>query len=502
MHRFYNIAHALGIILKWFSVVFLVPMGLALWHGTDLLPFVVPLAAAVALGFVLQLAFPRQQLNRRDGFLLVVAVWFGISTIGALPYWLAGVGSIGEPVNALFESISGFSCTGSTVMNDISLEVHSRAIMMWRQLTQWLGGMGILALAVAVLPRLSIGGAEFLDDEAPGPRMEKLTPHIAATARRLWLLYTGATIVLVGLFLALHYGGVAPKMTPYQAVAHAFTTLPSGGFSPQARSVEAFGPAVQWLIIPFMFIAAMNFTLLWRALSERPGVLAEDTEFKAYGWVFLSSGGLVAVLLMNGGQYGGLEANLRQGFFQVATILTTTGYASTDFIQWSGQASLVLLLLMFVSGCVGSTSGGLKMMRWVVGAKVLARELFHRVHPSAVRPLRLSGRVLKDHVIQGALFLIVAYFGVFGMSCVVVGIDTAIAAQTSPNFPDLGALELVSAVAVALGNIGPGFGAFGPMENFEFLPVFSKFWLCLIMVAGRLEIMTMLVLLAPTYWRN
>ena len=496
MERFTNIAHIYGIILKWLGTLMAVPAFAALIYGTPLLPFVVPFVGSLVIGYALQQIFPDRDLGRPDGFLLVVAVWVGISALGAIPYVLSGIGTLADPLNAFFESASGFTCTGSTVMGEISTDKYPHALLLWRQFTQWLGGMGILALAVAILPRLSVGGAQFLDNEVPGPQVEKLTPHIAETARRLWLLYTAATGLLIILFLALHYGGAAPKMDLFQAVSHAFTTLPSGGFSPQPRSVEAFSPAVQWLIIPFMFVAAMNFALLWRAIYQRGGILLESTEFKVYSVIFALGAGLTAFALLSTGEYSGIEVSLRQGAFQFATFITTTGYASTDFGNWPGSVVIILLSTMFISGCIGSTSGGIKLMRWIIAAKVVVKELFERIHPSGVFPLRLSKRVLKENIIRGAVLMIVAYLGLFAVSCIAIGIDTSLAGHS------LNSLEILSSVAVTLGNIGPGFGQFGPMENFEFLPPFSKLWMCFLMIAGRLEVMTFLVLLTPHYWNQ
>lgn len=499
LRRLHNVAGLMGTILVGYSAIFLIPMLFALIYGESLVPFLLPLGIAAVSGLTLERLFPDTELERADGFLLVVLTWFVVSLLGALPYLTAGVGTLAHPVNAIFESVSGFSCTGSTVMGQISLDQHSHAILIWRQLTQWIGGMGILVLAVAVLPRLSVGGAQFLDNEVPGPRMDRLTPHMAATARRLWILYVGATVLLIGLFVAFHYAGIADKMDPYQAIAHAFTTLPSGGFSPQGRSIEAFGAPVQWLIIPFMFVAAMNFALLWRAIFSGPKALLENTEFKTYGVLFLVAGVLVTVMLGLHEQYPNVEQAARHGFFQLATILTTTGYASADFAQWPGDVHTVLVALMFVSGCVGSTSGGLKMLRWIIGAKVVYREVVQRIHPSAVQPLRVGQRVLKSDVVQGALILIVVYLALVGFSTVVVAVDTHL---NLANPERMGYEEVLTSVAVTIGNIGPGLGEIGPMENFEFLPTFSKIWMCLLMIAGRLEVMSMLVLFVPRYWTD
>ncbi|MCS4115932.1 trk system potassium uptake protein TrkH [Salinibacter ruber] len=494
--RLRRVSSVLGPVLKWFSAVFSVPIATALYHGTSVVPFLVPLGLSFGAGALAEWIGGDSELTVQDGFLLVTLTWVLVSLLGSVPYLLSGTGSFATPINAIFESFSGFSATGSTILLDISIEKHGAALMLWRQLTQWIAGMGILALAVAVLPRLSAGGAQFLDAEVPGPRLERLTPHIAETARRLWLLYIGCSVVLLVLLLGVHYAGLAPRMTPYQALAHVFTTIPSGGFSPQARSIEAFAPAVQWILVPFMFVAAMNFTLLWQAIVSTPTAPARDTEFRVYLSVFVVGSLLVSAMLWGNGQFADLEDTLRHGTFQTATLLTTTGYASTDFAVWSEEVLVVLLLLMFASGCVGSTSGGLKLMRWTVGFKVIGRELFQMIHPSSVRPMWLGRRTVKEPVVRGILIVILTYL------LLVVGGTGFIAVDAHRVGIDLSISEALSGTLVVLGNIGPGFGAVGPMGGFEALPVPTKVFMCLLMVAGRLEVMTFLVVLSPSYWRG
>jgi len=494
--RLRRVSHVLGPVLKWFSAVFVIPTVVALYHGTSVWPFLVPLGLSFGMGALAEWIGGESELTVEDGFLLVTLTWIVVSLLGSVPYLLSGTGSFAAPINAVFESFSGFSATGSTILIDISIEKHGAALMLWRQLTQWIAGMGILALAVAILPRLSAGGAQFLDAEVPGPRLERLTPHIAETARRLWLLYVGCSVMLLLLLLGVHYSGVAPRMTPYQALAHVFTTIPSGGFSPQARSIEAFVPTVQWIIIPFMFVAAMNFTLLWQAIFSDPKAPARDTEFRVYLSLFVLGSVVVSSMLWSNGQFASLEETLRNGTFQTATLLTTTGYASTDFAVWSEEILVVLLLLMFASGSVGSTSGGLKIMRWVVGFKVIGRELFQMIHPSAVRPMRLGRRTVKEEVVRGIFIVILAYL------LLVLGGTGLVAIDAHRAGVDLALEEALTGTLAVLGNIGPGFGALGPMGGFESLPVPTKVFMCFLMVAGRLEVMTFLVVLAPSYWRG
>lgn len=494
--RLERVGGLLGSILKWFALIFLVPLSVAIFQGTALLPFVVAGIASCLMGILLEYSFPRSELEVADGFLLVFLAWVMVSVVGSLPYIVMGTGSVAEPINALFESISGYTCTGSTVMAEISIDKYSHALMLYRQLTQWLGGMGIVVLAVAVLPRLSIGGVQFLDNEMPGPRIEKLSTHMATTARRLWLLYIGATAFLFVLLLGGHWLGWAPRMNAFQAFSHVFTTLPSGGFSPEARSVEAFSPYVQWVLIPFMLVAAMNFVLLFRSLISGPRELAKDTEFRVYFGLFLGIGSIIALMLFVRGFYDGLEESFRHGLFQTTTFLTSTGYASADFTEWSGEITVFFVLLSFSCGCAGSTSGSLKILRWIIGTKFVYRDLFSRIHPSAVGLLRMGKRVLKSDVVRGAASLILAYLGLFAVSVGLVAIDVHLAGL------DASGTDLVTSVAVTLGNIGPGLGKVGPMENFLWLPEFSRLWLGFLMIAGRLEVMTVMVLIVPAYWNK
>ncbi len=295
---------------------------------------------------------------------MVALTWLFVPLIGTVPYLVAGQGTIAYPVDALFESMSGFTTTGSTVLEEISFEQHSRSILMWRQLTQWLGGMGIVVLMVAILPELSVGGTQLMREEAPGPSIEKLAPHIRQTARELWKIYIGLTVAALAVYYGLHLVGFADNMDFYNAVAHALTTLPTGGFSPEGRSVEAFSPAIQWAMIPFMIVAGTNFALLWYVWQGRSDRLTENAEFRSYLLALACVGTLLSILLFLGVGLdsvpdlaepipGDLEHSIRQAAFQTAAIVTTTGYASMDFNTWSPAAQTILLFAMFLGG-IGS----------------------------------------------------------------------------------------------------------------------------------------------------
>ena len=495
-----------GTVIKWLSVPLCFPLAIALYFREDVFTFLATVAIAVGVGVVLERLDPDPDLGAREGFLMVGLTWLAVSIVGALPYVIAGQGTIAGPVDALFESMSGFTTTGATVMGSISFETHSHAIMMWRQETQWLGGMGIVVLAVAILPELSVGGAQLMDAEAPGPGIQKLTPRIAETARALWRAYIGITVLEMLLLYALHLGGLAPQMDLYNAVAHGFTTMATGGFSPEARSIAAFSTAVQWLIIPFMVAAGTNFALFWHAINGEADHLWRDAEFRFYLGILAVFSAITSLLLFTdpglvgienvGPVAGDLESSLRHGVFQVVSIITTTGYASMDFNTWNDAAQYVLLLGMFVGGSAGSTGGAVKIVRWLVVIKSIKRELFTTVHPEAVRPVRLGGRALSERAVRGIFSFTLLYFVLFLLATAFLLVDAGRVGQ------GLTVLEAMSAVAATLGNVGPGFGIVGPMNSYLPFSATSKLVMIVLMWVGRLEILPVLVLLSPAYWRS
>jgi len=510
-----------GTVLRYLSAALAVPLAVGLYYGEEAWVFLATIVLVVGIGVGLERLDDEgpPDLGAREGLLMVALTWLAVAAIGTIPYLLGGMGTdstLANPVNALFESMSGFTTTGATVMGDISFDTHSRALLLWRQLTQWLGGMGIVVLAVAILPELSVGGAQLMDAEAPGPSLEKLTPRIAQTARVLWLAYLGLTILEIVLLYALHVGGLAPNMTVYNAVAHGLTTMPTGGFSPEARSIEAFSAAVQWVIIPFMIAAGVNFALVWQAVSGDVRRPFEDSEFRFYlgvlgtmtavgaGALFVGAGigesgvGISAEYLagLERAVPGDAERALRDAAFQFVSIVTTTGYANTDFNAWSDGAQYLLLFAMFVGGSAGSTGGSIKVVRWLVILKSIRRELFTTVHPEAVRPVRLGGRALDERALRGIYTFTLLYMIIFFVSVAVILFDGSRVGY------DLTVLEAMSAVAATLGNVGPGFGEVGPMQSYlGFSPV-SKLYMVFLMWIGRLEVLPVLVLLTGAYWRS
>ena len=500
-----------GTVVKYLSATLLVPLVVALSYGADVPTFAAAFAITVGIGVALEHVDPDPDLGAREGFLMVALTWLTVALVGTMPYLLAGFfggeSTLAHPVNALFESMSGFTTTGATVMGDISLDRHSHALLLWRQLTQWLGGMGIVVLAVAILPELSVGGAQLMDAEAPGPGIEKLTPRIAETARVLWLAYLGFTLVEMGLLYGLHLAGLAPNMDFFNAVSHPLTTMPTGGFSPEARSIEAFSAAVQWVVIPFMIAAGTNFALFWHALNGEPERLVRDTEFRSYTGIIGVLTAVVAGLLFVGTGIGSdpaavpsivgeFEDAARHATFQVVSIVTTTGYASMDFNAWSAPAKYLLLFAMFIGGSAGSTGGAIKIVRWVVVLKSLRRELFTTVHPAAVSPVRLGGRVVGERAIRGIYAFTLLYLVFFSVATILIVVDTWRIGY------EVTAFEAMSAVAATLGNVGPAFGTAGPMNSYLQFPRTSKLLMTFLMWLGRLEILPVLVLLTPAYWRT
>ena len=527
-----------GTVLRYLSVPLLVPLFVSVYYGETVAPFVVTILVTAFLGTSLERLDPDPDIGAREGLLMVALTWLMVAAVGAIPYLVETYGvpgiapaahplsTLGHPTNALFESMSGFTTTGATVVGDISFDGHTRGILLWRQLTQWLGGMGIVVLAVAILPELSVGGAQVLDAEAPGPGIEKLTPRIAETARVLWGAYLGFTVLEIVLLYGLHVvgpllgmPGLAPDMTLYMAVAHGLTTMPTGGFSPAARSIEAFSAAVQWVIIPFMVVAGTNFALFWHALTGDPDRLFEDQEWRVYLGVIAVLTAVVAVLLFSGVGFvevapdgetygpaylsqvidaieGNVEPTLRHSLFQVVSIVTTTGYASTDFNTWSQPVQYALLFGMFIGGSAGSTAGAVKIVRWYVIFKTIRRELFTTSHPRAVRPVRLNGRPLDERAIRGIFSFTLLYLVLFFVATFLLFLDAVWIGQRFT------VLEVMSAVAATLGNVGPGFGLVGPMGSYRSFSSGGKLLMIVLMWVGRLEIIPVLACLTPEFWRR
>ncbi len=481
-----------GVVVKWLSLALLAPIAVALGYGDDVLPFLVPLIGGFAAGFALERLAGRRanDVGVREAFAAVAITWLAAALLGAIPYMLDG-GDISSFGDAYFEAMSGFTTTGATVMADISS--HSPAILFWRSLTQWLGGMGIIVLAIAILNQAGPGGKALLQQEAPGPEAEKLTPRLRDTALRLWLVYLVLTLVLAtGLWVT---GLVAPTqgMDLYNAVTHAFTTMSTGGFSPEPRSIEAFGWVSQLLIAVFMVIAGGSFALWYRTARGDLRAAPRDGEFRTYIAILAVLSALVGVALLATTDAGALGA-FGQAAFNVISLMTTTGYASQDFAVWAPFALLILFAAMFIGGCAGSTSGAIKVIRVRLAVGSARRDVETAVHPEKVLPVRQNGRPVREAALQGATAFIGLYLLTFAAGALAI-----LLIATLRGF-ELGAFDAMVAAATTIGNVGPGVGEAGPMGSFAAFPWEAKAVMVLLMWIGRLELIPVLVLATRAYW--
>ena len=482
-----------GAIIKYFSVAFLFPAAVAVGYGEDVWPFVAATGITAAFGWTLErITHGKETIGPREGFLVVSLSWLLAALFAALPYVFAEP-QLRHPLDAYFEAMSGMTTTGASVLTDIEALDHS--IAMWRQFSQWLGGMGIIVLALAVLPRLRVGGRQLLETEAPGPEIEPLGTRIRDTARRLWLLYVGLTILMILVLSGVAWSGLDERMTFYDAVAHSFSTLPTGGFSTRGRSVEDFGAASQWVITVFMVLAGLNFALMYRAFVRRQArPSARDEELRLYLGLLVLAGGILVLDLTAEGIHRG-EAAIRHAAFQAASMMTTTGYASTDFNLWTSLAAMLLVALMFVGGSAGSTGGAIKPIRLLLLGRILRRELDQTVHREAVLPIRFNGRVVDERTLRAVTVFVLLYLIMFALGAL------AIAIESQRAHVDVTPFEALSAAATSIGNVGPGFGQFGPMGSFDPLSPLSKVVMIVLMWMGRLELIPVAVLLTKRYWR-
>lgn len=511
----------LGSLLKLLAVVLLAPGAIAAYYGETrgVIAFALTSLLALASGIILGRLGSDKDMGHKEGFALVALGWLVAAFFGALPFIFLGT----SIMDGLFESMSGFTTTGSSILTEsnaqgywiinrtladnslaATLEVGLNnffgkstlfqpegertyfGLLFWRSFSQWLGGMGIILLFIAILPRLGVAGRQLYRAEVPGPDKDALTPRIRQTARILWWVYVLMTIAQIVLL-------VVTGMPLYDSICNTFGCMATGGFSPQAASAMAYNSIwAEAILTLFMFLAGANFALHYRMLYSDRRSLIRDPEFKLYTFIVLAA---TAIIVVWGGVEGDLFNRIRLALFQVVTIMTTTGFATADFDKWTAAAKYVLFLLMFIGACAGSTGGAIKVVRILLILKSGYRELFQALHPKAVLSVRLGSTVVRDEVLRPSNIFVSLYITVFAVASLLLGI-------ISYGDPSMDITAITSAVATTLGNVGPGFGAVGPMYSFAGIHPFGKMLLVFCMWIGRLEVVTALVLLVPEFWKK
>ncbi|OIQ37951.1 MAG: potassium transporter [Bacteroidetes bacterium MedPE-SWsnd-G1] len=434
-----------------------------------------------------------KNLQKKEGYIIVTCGWLILSLTGTLPYLLTG--AIPSFTNAFFETMSGYSTTGSSILQNI--EAMPKGILFWRSATHWIGGMGIIVLTIAILPLLGIGGMQLFMAEAPGPSADKMHPRITETAKRLWLIYFSLTITE---FFLLKIAG----MTWFDAINHAMSTLSTGGFSTKNASVAHWNhmPMVQYIIIFFMFIAGTNFIVTYFAFKGKWRRVVNNEEFK---WYFFGSLWLIVILTIiiisfqdpalqtsidHPKPYGEFESAIRHAAFQILAIFTTTGFVSADFTMWNSFATMFIFSLFFIGGSAGSTSGGVKIVRHITMIKSSILEFKKLLHPSAIIPVRYGGKAIHQNIIFNILSFFVLYMLIFILGSVMF------------TFLGLDFTSAIGTTASSLGNIGPAIGSVSPVDNFAHLSIAAKWFSSFLMLIGRLELFTVLILLTPYFWKK
>ncbi len=434
----------------------------------------------------------RKEMNKREGYIVVTLGWIVMSLSGSLPYMITE--AIPSFTNAFFETMSGYTTTGASILNDI--EIIPKGVLFWRSMTHWIGGMGIIVLAIAILPLLGIGGMQLFAAEAPGPGGDKLHPRITDTAKRLWLIYFGYTAAET---ILLQVAG----MSFFDAINHALSTLSTGGFSTKNDSIAHWNdnPAIQYIIMSFMFLAGTNFVLSYFAFKGKVQKIIRDDEFKLYFRLIFIFAIIVAVVIYFKADVsqssiahpmvlGEFESSIRHGFFQVLAIVTTTGFVTADYTMWTPFLTVFFFGLMFLGGSAGSTSGGIKVVRHLLLIKNGFLEFRRALHPNAILPVRYNQKSVSGDIVFNILGFFISYMLLFIFGALVFSMFQ---------------IDFTSAIglsASSLGNVGPALGEFGPVNNYAALPPLGKWWASFLMLLGRLELFTVLILLTPFFWRN
>jgi len=479
----YNVVlHTLGILLSFLGLSMIFPLSYAFYYQEEraIYALLSSIIITILSGLFLRFTFKSEGgIGRKEGFAIVTLGWIIAAAFGTFPFLFSG--ALNNFIDAYFESMSGFTTTGATVLQ--SIEDNPLSILFWRNQIQWMGGMGIIMLVVAILPTLGVGGMQLFKSEVPGPEPDKLKPRIAETAKILYLVYITISALQIA---CLYFTG----MSLYDAIIHMFGTMATGGFSSKNLSVGHYNNLTFEVIITFfMLIAGTNFTLLYKVLHGDIKSLFKDREFIFYiGLVFISI--LIIATQLHIYIYKSILTALRYASFQVVSIVTTTGFVTIDFDQWPALSKSILIILMFIGGCAGSTGGGIKSIRILILIKKVGREFQKILHPHAITPIYIGEKRISDEAVSTVTSFFLLYIMIFILGSLVMaalGLDM-ISAMTS--------------VATTLGNVGPGLGLVGPTQNFAFLPSAGKLFLSFCMLLGRLEIDTVLILLIPEFWKK
>lgn len=472
----------LGLLLLVEGIAMLLALLVAIiYGGNDIPAFIISSGINLVAGALVLAGSwkAKKDIGKREGFVIVTMVWVVFSLFGSFPYLISG--SIPNFTDAFFETISGFTTTGSSILNDIEALPHG--ILFWRSMTQWLGGMGIIVLSLAILPVFGIGGMQLFMAEVPGPTPDKISPRITQTAKTLWGIYMLFTLLES---LLLWIGG----MSLYDAICHSFTTMATGGFSTKQASIAHWpSPFIQYVITVFMFLAGTNFTLSYLVMRGKFSGMFKDEEFRSYSFITLLFTVAITIGLLITSQLG-IENAFREALFQVVSIITTTGFATADYLVWTPFLTMLIFALFFFGGSAGSTGGGIKIMRIVVLAKNGYYELKRLIHPHAVIPVKFNKHSVDSKIVTNVLAFFMLYMVIFFVSTVLFTLIE----------PDME--SSMGAVATSLGNIGPGLGSVGPAENFYHIRPLGKWFLSFLMLLGRLELFTVLVLFSPSFWKD
>ncbi|WP_274972553.1 TrkH family potassium uptake protein [Bacteroides fluxus] len=482
MINFKTIIRIIGILLLLETVMFLCCSGVSYYYGEGDLAAFWKAGAITAGAGLLFAALGREgehQLTRRDGYVLVSFAWVAFSLFGMLPFYIGGY--IPDITNAFFETMSGFSSTGATILDDIESLPHG--ILFWRSMTQWIGGLGIIMFTIAVLPIFGVSGLQVFAAEASGPTHDKVHPRIGITAKWIWSIYAGITGILVALLML---GG----MNWFDSICHAFATTGTGGFSTKQASVAYYNsPYIEYVISTFMFVSGINFTLLLLFVNRKFKKFIGNAELKWYFWSVVSFTAVIAVVLYYTSPMG-VEESFRKSLFQVISLQTSTGFATDDYMTWPPVLWGLLTIIMVMGACAGSTTGGLKCIRMVILSKVSRNEFKHIIHPNAVLPVRINKQVIPPSIVSTVLAFCFLYLIIIIISVLLM------------MAMGIGAEEAVGCVISSIGNMGPGLGECGPAYSWNALPDIAKWLLAFLMLLGRLELFTVLLLFTPAFWKR